>query len=73
MADNLHSPILGFNFKSSMQRLGWSYMVSGFLPGQVAHLNTIVEDQRIHLGSDYKNHPAQPECIIQKDTWNNKG
>lgn len=59
--------------KSSMQRPGWSYIISGFLPGQVAHLKMIVEDQRIHLGSDYNNHPAPPECIIQKDIWNNKG
>lgn len=59
--------------KSSMQRPGWSYVISGLLPGQGAHLNMIVEDQRIHLGSDYNNHPAPPECIIQKDTWNNKG
>lgn len=34
-----------------------------FYPGQVAHLNMIMED----LEFRYNNHPAPPECIIQKD------
>lgn len=52
---------------SRAQCKGWGGVTRYPAFYQVAHLNVIVEDQRIHLGSDYNNHPAPPECIIQKD------
>lgn len=53
-------------------RLGWSSVTPGSLPHQAAHLNRIVEDQRIYLGSVIiiTQHHLN---VLSRDIGNNKG